>query len=352
MRYSRLRQGWQKSQGGGMALRTSRTWRISLGALVISSLFVAALLPFKSYLSVAFPSPLALLVSALIGGIVIIPLLCFFMALLFALSTDRAYKIKAYRKALKTYLATSMNSYYSPKGSLGVQWHMTALMKGEEGLLRGQERHLLMLGGPGSGKTANLKYAVYQAVSSDQLHRENKLPVLIQMKYYNGFLRNLRVALPASEAAPSETLLAYLLDDEHEQKSQSEKEPELIGLRYLRPYLLKLMSEGRLVLFCDGMNELESEALTAVHEELKRFMHTTRNSVVMTCRELEYQEQELLQDLASEGVAIKTLPPLTEEDVNGIVRVYLQSQRAPGQVPLSDTAIEEAQERVHRLSQS
>ena len=352
MRYSQLRQRWQKSQSSRVALHTPRTWRISLGAFVISLLLVAALLPFKGHLSAVLPSPLASLISALISTIVVIPFLCFFLALFCAVFTDQAYKIKAYRKELKTYLATSMNSYYAPAGSQGVQWHLTALMKGKEGLLRGQERHLLMLGGPGSGKTANLKYTVYQAVSSGRQRKENKLPVLIQMKYYNGFLRNLRVALPALEATPAETLLAYLLDDVYEQESQSEKEPELIGLQYLRPYLLKLFAEGQLVLLCDGMNELESEALTTVHEEIKRFMHTTRNSVVMTCRELEYQEQELLQDLASEGVAIKTLPPLTDEDVNGIVRVYLQSQRAPGQVPLSDAAIEEAQEQVRRLSRS
>ncbi|HEX3639812.1 MAG TPA: hypothetical protein VHV10_00835, partial [Ktedonobacteraceae bacterium] len=243
-----------------------------------------------------------------------------------------------------------MNSYYSPEGALAVQEHLAAIMRGN-GLQQEQKRHLLVLGGPGSGKTANLKYAVYQAVSSD-LQKTNKLPVLIQMKYYNGFLRNLRVASPVPSAAPTETLLAYLLDDKHKQKSQAGKEPELVGLNYLHPYLPQLVAQGRIVFLCDGMNELESDALTIIHGELTHIMQTTQNSVVMTCRELEYQEQEPLKDLANNGVAIKMLPPLTEEDVAEIVKTYLQGQRTPGQVPLGYPEIEEAQEQVRRLSQS
>src|SRR5260370_20497596 len=153
------------------------------------------------------------------------------------------------------------------------------------GLREEQERHLLLLGGPGSGKTASLKYAIYQAVSSEQ-RKTDKLPVLIQMKYYNGFLRNLRVASSESGEVPTETLLAYLLDDEHEQKSQAEKEPELVGLNLLRPYLPQLIVQGQIVFLCDGMNELESDALAIIHGELRHLMQTTQSSVFMTCREL------------------------------------------------------------------
>ncbi len=46
------------------------------------------------------------------------------------------------------------------------------------------------------------------------------------------------------------------------------------------------------------------------------------------------------------------LPPLTEEDVTEIVKTYLQGQRTPGQVPLGNAEIEEAQQQVRRLSQS
>ncbi|MGH2510979.1 MAG: hypothetical protein ACRDHZ_26755, partial [Ktedonobacteraceae bacterium] len=258
--------------------------------------------------------------------------------------------INTYRKALKKYLASNLNSYFSPEGALAVQAHLATILRGT-GLQQEQESHFLVLGGPGSGKTANLKYAVHQAVSSNK-QKTNKLPILIQMKYYNGFLRNLRVASPMPAAPLTGTLLAYLLDGEYDQKSQAEKEPELVGLHHLRPYLLQLVVQGHIAFLCDGMNELESDALTAIHGELTHLMQTTQNAVVMTCRELEYQEQELLKDLANNGVATKILPPLTAEDVSGIVKIYLQSQRTPGQILLSDAAMDEAQERVRRLSQA
>ncbi|HEY4034586.1 MAG TPA: hypothetical protein VGL94_11545 [Ktedonobacteraceae bacterium] len=347
MQHSQLLQGWQKSQNGQIALYAPRTWLVSLSTFVISSLLMAAMLALLHAVSLTL---FASLFSKLFGGIVIIPLLLFFFSLFFVLFTNRTYKIKAYRKALKKYLETSINGYYSPEGALAVQEHLATIMSGN-GLQQEQKRHLLVLGGPGSGKTANLKYAVYQAVSSD-LRKTNKLPVLIQMKYYNGFLRNLRVASPVPSETPTETLLAYLLDDEHEQKSQAGKETELVGLNQLHSYLPQLLVQGRIVFLCDGMNELESDALAIIHGELTHLMQTTQNSVVMTCRELEYQEQELLKDLANNGAAIKMLPPLTEKDIAEIIKTYLQGQRMPGQVPLSYAEIEAAQEQIRRLSQS
>jgi hypothetical protein len=88
-------------------------------------------------------------------------------------------------------------------------------------------------------------------------------------------------------------------------------------------------------------HELENDAQATLHAELTRLMQTTRNSVVMTCRELEYQEQDLLKDLANNGAARKMLPPLTATDVAEIVKTHLQGQRTPGQVSLGEAGLEE-----------
>ena len=344
MQHSQRLQGWQNSK---IALSAPRTWLVSLGTFIITSLLIATTLALLDAIS---PTLFALLLSKWLGGIIAVPLLFFLCSLFFVFSTNQAYKIRAYQKALKKYLVTSMNSYYSPEGALVVQKYITDIMRGNS-LQQEQKHHLLVLGGPGSGKTAMLKYAVYQAVISYK-RKTSRFPILIQMKYYNGFLRNLRVASPASGAIPTETLLAYLLDEKHEQTSQAGKEPELVGLNHLHSYLPQLVAQGQIVFLCDGMNELESDALTIIHGELTHLMQTTQNSVVMTCRELEYQEQELLKDLANNGATIKMMPPLTEQDVTEIVKAYLQAQHTPGQVPLSYAAIAEAQEQVRRLSQS
>jgi len=277
-----LLQGWQKSRPWKREWRVLRTWLVSFSAFVISSLLIAVAF---ALLYTVSPTLFASVFPRLFGGIVVIPLFFFALSLFFASFTHRAYKIKAYRKALKKHLMASISGYYSPAGALAVQEHLATVMRGN-GLQQSQKRHLLMLGGPGSGKTANLEYAVYQAVSSGQ-QKTKKLPVLIQMKYYNGFLRNVRVASPMSRAAPGETLLAYLLDDEHAQKSQDGKKSELVGLNHLHSYLPQLIEQGQIVFLCDGMNELESDALTVIHRELTHLMQTTHNAVVMTCREFE-----------------------------------------------------------------
>ena len=177
MQHSQLLQGWQESQNNKIALRTPRTWLVSLGTFVISSLLIAATL---ALLYVVSPNLFASFFSQIFRVVVLVPFLLLLLSLLFLLLTNRAHTIKAYRQALNKHLMTSMNSYYSPEGALAVQEHLATIMRGN-GLKHEQKRHLLMLGGPGSGKTANLKYAVYQAVSSDW-QKTNKLPVLIQMK--------------------------------------------------------------------------------------------------------------------------------------------------------------------------
>src|SRR5205085_1570450 len=115
-----------------------------------------------------------------------------------------------------------------------------------------------------------LENFLYQTATDPTLRKDKRIPVLIQMKYYNGFLRQyLSVTSPHAQAAtPTDTLLAYLLDDKHQQSFQTNKELELVGIQHLHPYLQQFIEQGRLVFLCDGMNELESNALQTVHNEL------------------------------------------------------------------------------------
>ncbi|PWT76264.1 MAG: hypothetical protein C5B60_04285, partial [Chloroflexi bacterium] len=346
-------QAWQRSRYYLTALRAPRTWTVSRDTFVISSLLITVVL---AVLRIVSPSDFDSLLAHRLGTIALVPLLLFILAPFYALVTNQSHQLRAYRKALKKHLASSMNTYYSPEGALEVQEYLATLMGGKD-LQEGEERHLLLLGGPGSGKTANLNYAVYRAVRRVR-QWNNKIPVLIQMKYYNGFLRNLRVtsdeqntASARGATALTDTLLAYLLDSEQEEKLQAGKEPELVGVHHLRSFLRRLVAEGRIVFLCDGMNELENDALAVIYRELMGVMQTTQNSVVMTCRELEYQEQDLLKALASYGASIKILPSLTADDVTAIVKIQLQAQRIPGQIPVGAAGIREAQEQIRRLSQ-
>src|SRR6266702_5938795 len=118
MQYSQLLQGWQKSQSSRVALRAPRTWLVSFGTLVVSLLLIAALIALGSLLHTVSSTPFTSLFSKLFGGIVAVPLLFFSLALLFALFTNRAHRVKAYQKALIMLLATSLHSYYCSESGL------------------------------------------------------------------------------------------------------------------------------------------------------------------------------------------------------------------------------------------
>ncbi|MBV9690578.1 MAG: hypothetical protein JO202_12825 [Ktedonobacteraceae bacterium] len=279
-----------------IAMRVRRIWLISVTFIILLALIVGVPFVldrfFGFFLPIVFPS-LLLKVSSILGILIIVAALlslCLLVCML--LLTAKQHAINGYRKAAHSSLEQRMRSYYPPRNV--------------PQLSKKQGQHLLLLGLPGSGKTKTLENFLYEATSS-VLHENDKIPVLIQMKYYNGFLRQYPPdASPDGQTVPAtDTLLSYLLDDKHEQKSQTTSEPELVSIRHLRPYLRQFVEQGRIVFLCDGMNELESNALQVVHDELIRFMQT-QNRVIMTCRELEYQEQTTIQDFDRQGAKISS----------------------------------------------
>jgi hypothetical protein len=303
----------QRTQNIQIALHARRTWFLSIVITLVLLLLIGGIFfavnQFVLHISLFF---LLFTISGILLFLIMF-LVVFLLVLLWAVLTAKQRAIGRYRKAVRRSLEQSMRSYYLPENA--------------PNLSQEQEQHLLLLGLPGSGKTKTLENFLYQAVTHSFLHNDKRIPVLIQMKYYNGFLRQYPLdALADTQAAiPIETLLAYLLDDKHQQSPQATKEPELPGIQHLRLYLRQFIEQGRIVFLCDGMNELESDALQTVHNELVDLMQTA-NRVIMTCRELEYQEQLLLHDFTDQGATPKTLPALSEGDVPHIAERYLQSQ--------------------------
>ncbi len=185
-------------------------------------------------------------------------------------------------------------------------------------LVQQQNSHQLILGVPGAGKTTALR--VYQYIVSRQplalILRRERLPVYVPMKNYSLFLKKhqLIVADPA-QAIPQVTLLDFLY------------ESDLPGMRHLGPYLSQLSQQGRLLLLCDGLNEVDSNYLTRVSEELVGLMRDTRNRLVMTCREVDYREQDDFVQLVEEGHAAKAvIYPLQPEQVSEFVERYVEKQ--------------------------
>jgi HEAT repeat protein len=186
-------------------------------------------------------------------------------------------------------------------------------------LVQLDEFHQLILGLPGAGKTTALR--VYQYVASSSrfslAFSRQRIPVYIPMKNYSLFLKQ-QFSLDEEDALhdlPPITLFSYL------------QNCDLPGMHYLKPYLQKLSDQGRLLLLCDGLNEIDSSYLPLVSRELIYLMRETRNRLVMTCREVDYREQPDFVQLVDEGQAVcAVIYPLRHEQVHEFVELYVQKQ--------------------------
>ncbi|MBE3560744.1 MAG: HEAT repeat domain-containing protein [Ktedonobacteraceae bacterium] len=187
-------------------------------------------------------------------------------------------------------------------------------------LIQQQHSHQLILGVPGAGKTMALRVYQYEVTARPlQLVRERgQIPVYVPMKNYSLFLKQQALLAPAGapvEATEQGTILDFL--------SQS----DLPGMVALRPHLGSLSKQGRLLFLCDGLNEVDSNYLTRVSEELVGWMRDTQNRLVMTCREVDYREQPDFVQLVEEGrVTCVTIYPLQPEQVSEFVERYVERQ--------------------------
>lgn len=179
--------------------------------------------------------------------------------------------------------------------------------------------HQLLLGVSGAGKTTALR--VYQYVASESrfslAFSRRCIPVYVPMKNYSLFLKQqFPLAQEHEESAlPAITLFSYLQDC------------DLPGMRYLKPYLQKLFDQGRLLLLCDGLNEIDSNYLPLVSKELVYLMRETQNRLVMTCREVDYHERSDFVQLVDDGQAVcAVIYPLQHEQVYEFVELYVQKQ--------------------------
>ncbi|MGH2493678.1 MAG: HEAT repeat domain-containing protein [Ktedonobacteraceae bacterium] len=243
--------------------------------------------------------------------------------------------IRAYRQAIRKGLADSIKSCYPNAVPITGEKFPNA--------------NLLILGQPGAGKTKELEKYLFA-------FKQGQIPLLIQMKYYDGFLlENFSESVSDGNATfPQETLMAYLLENNAvviKENNRAFKRNEIMGVQHIRPYLPLFAQQNRLVFLCDGLNELSGPSLTIACRELRRIMQTTRNKVVMTCRELDFQDQVLLQQYVHEAlVKQETIPPLTRFDVEPFTEFYLAAKRAKGEEQPDTAAVNQIVTQITRTS--
>jgi hypothetical protein len=204
---SRPPRGSQMPQDIRIALRVRGGWFMA-SSIILALLLIAGIAAASAGWSFAMLTPFLSPACLILGTLVLYQCIVLF--------TTKRQKVNAYCRAVRKSLVKAMQSYYPPAGSSSLD--------------AAPDQHTLVLGLPGSGKTKSLEYLLY-TMTEGGLQSSECIPILIQMKYYNGFLRQYQ---PATQAS-SETLLAYLLDNKHQHKAQQTKESELPGIQHLRP---------------------------------------------------------------------------------------------------------------------
>lgn len=185
------------------------------------------------------------------------------------------------------------------------------------------QKNLLLIGVPGAGKTIELRTRLYKALQNEQdiLLHKSKIPIFIPMNNYNAFLHDLDLQSDSLSTLSIENLsLVRYLSQAGRSKSK------LPGLHFIQPFLRRWIDNGQVLFLCDGLNEVSSDHLANLCEELLYLMLHHTNQFIMTCREWDFQNQELLQDLIPLGnVQQDTIQPLSEDQIKAFVQTYVRS---------------------------
>ncbi len=181
------------------------------------------------------------------------------------------------------------------------------------------QAHLVLLGAPGAGRTTALYLYQFMALQQRRamIFGREKIPIFVPLRNYNLFLKTCASSQDTSLQRDAPSLLAYLVTS------------DLPGMHHLRPYLPKLAEQGRLLLLCDGIHEVDEAYQPTVIDELIDLMSQQRNRVLVTCREVDFVRQPQLALAVEENLVARALiRPLGQEQMRGMVEHYIEDESA------------------------
>ena len=104
---------------------------------------------------------------------------------------------------------------------------------------------------------------------------------------------------------------------------------DLVGMSHLRPFLHKLVAKGNIVFLCDGLNEIDEQYRTTASVEFAEMMGQNLNRLVLTCREVDFQQQPQLAQAVLENLIVRIyIDPLDEKHERSFVEQYIKEQDA------------------------
>ena len=219
---------------------------------------------------------------------------------------------------------TSLTSYQDfPDLSVpGKVQHVSVLEQAQD-LVRSSmtvQSHQLILGAPGAGKSAILYFYRFSILQRPRplIFGSDKIPIYIPMWKYNLYLDIQTIGISGEKlGVGAQPLLDFLYSS------------DLSGINHLRPFLHRLAAQGRIIFLCDGLNEIDEMYQAAVSVELAEMMGQNQNQLVLTCREVDLQQQPQLTQAVVENLVVRSyINPLDDEHVRSFVERYIGEQDA------------------------
>jgi HEAT repeat protein len=180
--------------------------------------------------------------------------------------------------------------------------------------------HQLILGVPGAGKSVMLYFYLLIALrrSRSIIFGRDKIPIYVPMHRYNLYLDTHSTGAPGEEfVLGTQSLLNFLYSS------------DLVGMNHLRPFLHRLVAQGNILFLCDGLNEIDEKYRSAVNVEFAELMGQNQNQFVLTCREVDFQQQPQLAQAVIENLVVRVyINPLDEKHERRFVERYIKEQDA------------------------
>ncbi|HYB01112.1 MAG TPA: HEAT repeat domain-containing protein, partial [Ktedonobacteraceae bacterium] len=178
--------------------------------------------------------------------------------------------------------------------------------------------HQLVLGVPGAGKTLMLYFYWHTLLQRSRaiIFGSARIPMYVPLQRYNLFL-NSKTAYASGEEPVSGrgSFIDFLYTS------------DLVGINHLRPFLQSLMAKGRIVFLCDGFNEIDERHRSSTSVEFAEMMRQSQNQLVLTCREVDYEQQPQLAQAVLENLVNRIcMNPLDEQHERGFVEQYIKEQ--------------------------
>ena len=182
------------------------------------------------------------------------------------------------------------------------------------------QSHQLILGVPGAGKSVILYYYRFTVLRRFRslIFGSDKIPIYIPLRNYNLYLDTHTSGASGEKlVVGTQSLLDFLYSS------------DLEGMDHLRVFLHRLVAQGRILFLCDGLNEIDEKYQSAVSVELAEMMGQNQNQLVLTCREVDFQQQPQLVQAVVENLVVRAyINPFDDKHERSLVERYIGEQDA------------------------